>query len=186
MVSYDDCPALFEEGLTKALDEAEPARGLCCDLSDAFARALGRSEYHTVTLHARGVGMRRLRLLSLQGDVLRALCPETNKILLIPLCSVYTFYEGALLKPESDDLATLRLDGGSSCRGCNGLVPELERLIGQRVNILLPEIGADILITEVMGLTLRAVSGDTIMTVRIDCIDALELPYEAYDGAASK
>ncbi len=174
MVNFDDCPALFEEGLAELLDEG--SRGLCCDLGDAFARALGRSEYKMATVHARGVGMRRLRLLSLQGDVLRALCPETGSVVLIPLCSVYAFYEGPLLPAVGSDEAMLRLDGGSSCRCCKGLVPELERLIGKRARLVMPEAHAELLITEVIGLTLRAVSGETIVTLRIDCIDALEIP----------
>ena len=174
MVNYDDCPALFEEGLAEALDIQ--SRGLCCDLSDAFARALGRNEYRIVTVHARGVGMRRLRLLGLQGDVLRALCPESGTIVLIPLCSVYAFYEGALLPSVESGAPVLRLDGGSSCRCCEGLAHELDKLIGKRAELWMPEAHADILITEVMGRTLRAVSGDTILTIRIDCIDAMELP----------
>jgi hypothetical protein len=176
MVSYDDCPALFEEGLAEALSADQ--RGLCCDLTDAFARALGLAEYHTVTLHARGVGMRKLRLLGLQGDVLRALCLSTGSIVLIPLCSVYAFYEGALLPSTGGEEACLRLDGGSGRRGCAGLVPELERLIGKHVSLVLPEAQGELLVTEVIGLTLRAVSGETIVTLRIDCVDALELPPE--------
>ncbi len=174
MLNFDDCPALFEEGLTDALDEC--GRGLCCDLNDAFARALGRSEYRTAMVHARGVGMKKLRLLGLQGDVLRALCPESQKIFLIPVCSVYAFYEGELLPPLGECGPMLHLDGGSSCRGCKGLVPEIEKLIGQRALLILPEKTVEALITEVIGLTLRAVSGDAILTVRIDCVDSLELP----------
>lgn len=170
---------IYVEGLAETLDECQGEWGLCCKIDDEFVHELGRNLYRTVTVYARGVGRRIMRLVDVQGDVLRGLDMDSGHILLIPACAVYLFHDAQVLPLGEDTQAVLRLDGGGSCRGCNGMVPELYRLHGQTIGIRLPQGDMRMKITGIAGLTLHGVSGDALVTLRVDCVDALELPEDA-------
>lgn len=121
--NVNDTPDLYREGYTELLGECDGEWGLCCSLDDDFIRDLGHNLYEKLTVHARGVGRRNLSILSVQGDVLRALDLDNGSVLLVPVCSIYLFYDAEPLSIHEGAAALIRLDGGGSCRGCYGMMP---------------------------------------------------------------
>lgn len=166
---------IYHEGLAETLEDPCGELGLCCSLEDEMAHELGRNLDRTVTVYARGVGKRVVRLQDVQGDVLCAMDIEQNKRLYIPLCAIYLFYQGTALPLEHLPQMSVRLDGGGSCRGCCGMIPELQRHIGAKVGVILPQESICLKILRASRLIVYGISGEAAVALRVGCIDALEI-----------